>query len=37
LVDGDLTPLATRTALKDHVSTNVKVTTISRLGFDTVI
>jgi hypothetical protein len=36
LVDSYLTPLATRTVLKDHIHTNAKVVAISRVGFDKV-
>lgn len=36
LVERYLTPLATRTALKDHIQTSSRVTAISRVGFDKV-
>ena len=36
LVDGYLAPLATRTALKEHIHTSARVTAISRVGFDKV-
>lgn len=36
LVDQYLTPLATRTALRDHVRTDSKVVAIGRVGFDKV-
>ncbi|MEI8150249.1 MAG: FAD-dependent oxidoreductase, partial [Hyphomicrobiales bacterium] len=36
LVERYLEPLATRTALKDHIQTSSRVTAISRLGFDKV-
>ncbi len=36
LVERYLDPLATRTALKDHIRTSSRVTAISRVGFDKV-
>ena len=36
LVERYLDPLATRTALKDHIQTSSRVTAISRVGFDKV-
>ncbi|MBN8945265.1 MAG: NAD(P)-binding domain-containing protein [Rhizobiales bacterium] len=36
LIEGYLQPLATRTALKDHIRTSSRVTGISRVGFDKV-
>jgi thioredoxin reductase len=36
LVEHYLEPLATRTALKDHVRTGVRVTAVARAGFDKV-
>ena len=36
LVERYLEPLATRTALKDHIRTSSRVTAISRVGFDKV-
>ncbi len=36
LVDGYLAPLATRTALREHIHTSARVTAISRVGFDKV-
>jgi thioredoxin reductase len=36
LVERYLTPLATRTRLKDHIQTSSRVTAISRVGFDKV-
>ncbi len=36
LLDGYLTPLATRTVLKDHIQTSSKVEAISRADFDKV-
>jgi thioredoxin reductase len=36
LVERYLDPLATRTALKDHIQTSSRVTAISRVGFDKI-